>query len=165
MILAQQRQPPRLPPSRSKNTEQERRIQLQGTCNRALKDLITIEGGSITTLGKGTIPFVLLMLMIEGGSGTTINIFFRCFVDKKGMETKLKRRLHFVMFCFLTCYIGFVNGLWSNILAAAFPLPCRFHKKGDPYCLLAIPLAKYVQSTPAPTVPRALWSPAKGCHE
>ncbi|CAF1765797.1 unnamed protein product, partial [Brassica napus] len=98
--------------------------------------------GSITTLGKGTIPFVLLMLMIEGGSGTTINIFFRCFVDKKGMETKLKRRLHFVMFCFLTCYIGFVNGLWSNILAAAFPLPCRFHKKGDPYCLLAIKLAE-----------------------
>nr|VDD32409.1 unnamed protein product [Brassica oleracea] len=64
------------------------------TCNRVLKDLITIEGGSITTLGKGTIPFVLLMLMIEGGSGTTINIFFRCFVDKKGMEKKLKRRLH-----------------------------------------------------------------------
>ncbi|KAH0857296.1 hypothetical protein HID58_085557 [Brassica napus] len=112
------------------------------TCNRVLKDLITIEGGSITTLGKGTIPFVLLMLMIEGGSGTTIDIFFRCFVDKKGMETKLKRRLHFVMFCFLTCYIGFVNGLWSNILAAAFPLPCRFHKKGNPYCLQAIKLAE-----------------------
>ncbi|KAF2576133.1 hypothetical protein F2Q70_00005284 [Brassica cretica] len=94
MISAQQRQPPRLPPSWSKNPEQERRIQLQGTCNRVLKDLITIEGGSITTLGTGTIPFVLLMLMIEGGSGTTIDIFFRCFVDKKGMETKLKRRLH-----------------------------------------------------------------------
>nr|VDD29319.1 unnamed protein product [Brassica oleracea] len=94
MISAQQRQPPRLPPSLSKKPEQERRIQLQGTCNRVLKDLITIEGGSITTLGKGTIPFVLLMLMIEGGSGTTIDIFFRCFVDKKGMETKLKRRLH-----------------------------------------------------------------------
>ncbi|CAN7026435.1 unnamed protein product [Brassica oleracea var. botrytis] len=94
MITAQQRQPPRLPPSLSKKPEKERRIQLQGTCNRVLKDLITIEGGSITTLGKGTIPFVLLMLMIEGGSGTTIDIFFRCFVDKKGMETKLKRRLH-----------------------------------------------------------------------
>ncbi|KAF3504412.1 hypothetical protein F2Q69_00043925 [Brassica cretica] len=98
MISSQQRQPPGLPPSRSKKSEQERQIQLQGTCNRVLKDLITIEGGSITTLGTGTIPFVLLMLMIEGGSGTTIDIFFRCFVDKKGMETKLKRRLHLFLF-------------------------------------------------------------------
>ncbi|CAN8248125.1 unnamed protein product [Cochlearia groenlandica] len=36
--------------------------------------------------------FVLLMLIIEGG--TAIAIFVRCFVDKKGMETELKRRLY-----------------------------------------------------------------------
>ncbi|CAH2072085.1 unnamed protein product [Thlaspi arvense] len=36
--------------------------------------------------------FVLLMLMIEGG--TAIAVFVRCFVDKKGMETELKRRLY-----------------------------------------------------------------------
>ncbi|KFK30744.1 hypothetical protein AALP_AA6G021400 [Arabis alpina] len=36
--------------------------------------------------------FVLLMLIIEGG--TAIAIFVRCFVDKKGMETDLKRRLY-----------------------------------------------------------------------
>ncbi|ESQ37821.1 hypothetical protein EUTSA_v10028590mg [Eutrema salsugineum] len=36
--------------------------------------------------------FVLLMLMIEGG--TAIAIFVRCFVDKKGMESELKTRLY-----------------------------------------------------------------------
>ncbi|KAF8047640.1 hypothetical protein N665_2903s0001 [Sinapis alba] len=36
--------------------------------------------------------FVLLMLMIEGG--TAVSVFVRCFVDKKGIETELKRRLH-----------------------------------------------------------------------
>ncbi|WZZ20463.1 hypothetical protein YC2023_121850 [Brassica napus] len=39
--------------------------------------------------------FVLPMLMIEGGTANAI--FFRCFVAKKGTETKLKRRPH-VMF-------------------------------------------------------------------
>ncbi|KAL1206256.1 Protein S-acyltransferase 18 [Cardamine amara subsp. amara] len=36
--------------------------------------------------------FVLLMLIIEGG--TAIAVFVRCFVDKKGMEIELKRRLY-----------------------------------------------------------------------
>ncbi|XP_010428702.1 PREDICTED: protein S-acyltransferase 18 [Camelina sativa] len=36
--------------------------------------------------------FVLLMLIIEGG--TAIAVFVRCFVDKKGMEIDLKRRLY-----------------------------------------------------------------------
>ncbi|XVF72845.1 hypothetical protein PTKIN_Ptkin12aG0153400 [Pterospermum kingtungense] len=36
--------------------------------------------------------FVLLMLILEGG--TAIAIFVRCFVNKKGMELELKRRLH-----------------------------------------------------------------------
>uniref|UniRef100_A0A1J3FGV1 S-acyltransferase n=1 Tax=Noccaea caerulescens TaxID=107243 RepID=A0A1J3FGV1_NOCCA len=36
--------------------------------------------------------FVLLMLIIEGG--TAIAVFVRCFVDKKGMETELKTRLY-----------------------------------------------------------------------
>lgn len=35
---------------------------------------------------------VLLMLVIEGGMA--IAIFVRCFVDKKGMEMELRRRLH-----------------------------------------------------------------------
>ncbi|WZZ60069.1 hypothetical protein YC2023_060176 [Brassica napus] len=39
-------------------------------------------------------------------------------------------------------YIVFVNGLCSNIHAADFPLPCCSHKKGNPYCLLAIKLAE-----------------------
>ena len=50
--------------------------------------------------------------------------------------------MKFVMFCFLTGYIVFVNGLCSNIHAADFPLPCCSHKKGNPYCLLAIKLAE-----------------------
>ncbi|CAK7348543.1 unnamed protein product [Dovyalis caffra] len=36
--------------------------------------------------------FVLLMLIIEGG--TAVAIFVRCFTDKKGMERELERRLH-----------------------------------------------------------------------
>jgi palmitoyltransferase len=36
--------------------------------------------------------FVLLMLIIEGG--TALAVFVRCFVDKKGMEMELKRRLY-----------------------------------------------------------------------
>ncbi|ESR57860.1 protein S-acyltransferase 18 [Citrus sinensis] len=36
--------------------------------------------------------FVLLMLIIEGG--TAIAVFIRCFVDKKGIEQELERRLH-----------------------------------------------------------------------
>ncbi|KAL9397171.1 hypothetical protein Peur_011424 [Populus x canadensis] len=36
--------------------------------------------------------FVLLMLIIEGG--TAIAIFIRCFTDKKGIERELERRLH-----------------------------------------------------------------------
>lgn len=37
--------------------------------------------------------FLLLQqLMIEGG--TAVAVFVRCFVDKKGVETELKRRLH-----------------------------------------------------------------------
>ncbi|GLT31769.1 hypothetical protein SLA2020_064790 [Shorea laevis] len=36
--------------------------------------------------------FVLLMLIIEGG--TAIAIFVRCFTDKKGIEQELKKRLH-----------------------------------------------------------------------
>ncbi|KAJ4727927.1 S-acyltransferase [Melia azedarach] len=35
--------------------------------------------------------FVLLMLIIEGG--TSIAVFIRCFVDKKGIEQELERRL------------------------------------------------------------------------
>lgn len=31
-------------------------------------------------------------LMIEGG--TAVAVFVRCFVDKKGIETELRRRLH-----------------------------------------------------------------------
>ncbi|GLU16663.1 hypothetical protein SLE2022_330830 [Rubroshorea leprosula] len=36
--------------------------------------------------------FVLLMLIIEGG--TAIAIFIRCFADKKGVEQELKKRLY-----------------------------------------------------------------------
>ncbi|KAJ6723242.1 PROTEIN S-ACYLTRANSFERASE 18 [Salix koriyanagi] len=36
--------------------------------------------------------FVLLMLIIEGGTATAI--FVRCFTDKKGIERELERRLH-----------------------------------------------------------------------
>ncbi|VYS61528.1 unnamed protein product [Arabidopsis thaliana] len=36
--------------------------------------------------------FVLLMLIIEGG--TALAVFVRCFVDRKGMEMELKRRLY-----------------------------------------------------------------------
>ncbi|KAJ6710155.1 PROTEIN S-ACYLTRANSFERASE 18 [Salix koriyanagi] len=36
--------------------------------------------------------FVLLMLIIEGG--TAVAIFIRCFTDKKGIERELERRLH-----------------------------------------------------------------------
>lgn len=35
---------------------------------------------------------MLQQLIIEGG--TAIAVFVRCFVDKKGMETELKRRLY-----------------------------------------------------------------------
>nr|XP_043637305.1 protein S-acyltransferase 18 [Erigeron canadensis] len=37
--------------------------------------------------------FVLLMLMVEGG--TAIAIFVRCFADPKGIDRELVRRLHF----------------------------------------------------------------------
>lgn len=30
--------------------------------------------------------------MVEGG--TAVAVFVRCFVDKKGIETELKRKLH-----------------------------------------------------------------------
>ncbi|KAJ6328943.1 hypothetical protein OIU77_010592 [Salix suchowensis] len=36
--------------------------------------------------------FVLLMLIIEGGTATAI--FVKCFTDKKGIERELERRLH-----------------------------------------------------------------------
>ncbi|CAL1398773.1 unnamed protein product [Linum trigynum] len=36
--------------------------------------------------------FILLMLIIEGG--TAVAIFIRCFTDKKGMEMELQTRLH-----------------------------------------------------------------------
>lgn len=39
--------------------------------------------------------------------------------------------MKFVVFCFLTGYIVFVNGLCSNIHAADFPLPCYSHKKDE----------------------------------
>ncbi|KAL2326555.1 hypothetical protein Fmac_025613 [Flemingia macrophylla] len=36
--------------------------------------------------------FVLLMLFIEGG--TAVTIFIRCFVDRRGIEKELERKLH-----------------------------------------------------------------------
>lgn len=50
--------------------------------------------------------------------------------------------MKFVIFCVLTGYIGFVNGLCFSNHGAAFPLPCRSHQKGNSYSLLAIKLAE-----------------------
>ncbi|KAK7269546.1 hypothetical protein RIF29_22277 [Crotalaria pallida] len=47
--------------------------------------------------------FVLLMLIIEGG--TAIAIFVRCFADKKGIEKELQRKL----------YVEFPRGLLATI--------------------------------------------------
>ncbi|RVX01622.1 Protein S-acyltransferase 18 [Vitis vinifera] len=49
------------------------------------------------------LTFVLLMLVIEGG--TAVAIFIRCFADKKGIEGELERKL----------YLDFPRGLLATI--------------------------------------------------
>lgn len=41
-----------------------------------------------------TLPTKLLLLQLIMEGGTAIAIFVRCFVDRKGIEEELKRRLY-----------------------------------------------------------------------
>ncbi|OWM79720.1 hypothetical protein CDL15_Pgr023132 [Punica granatum] len=69
--------------------------------------------------------FVLLMLIIEGG--TAVAVFVRCFADKKGMERELLRRLHIKFPRGLLATIAFLLFLLTSYSSAALGQLFLFH--------------------------------------
>ncbi|KAG7619289.1 Palmitoyltransferase DHHC domain [Arabidopsis suecica] len=69
--------------------------------------------------------FVLLMLIIEGG--TALAVFVRCFVDKKGMEMELKRRLYVAFPQWALATISIILVLFTAYGSAAMGQLFLFH--------------------------------------
>lgn len=68
------------------------------------------------------IKLKLVQLIIEGG--TAIAVFIRCFVDKKGIEQELERRLHVEfpreVLATISVILSHLSFLWQCFIAQFF---------------------------------------------
>lgn len=68
------------------------------------------------------IKLKLVQLIIEGG--TAIAVFIRCFVDKKGIEQELERRLHVEfpreVLATISVILSHLSFLWQCFIAQLF---------------------------------------------